>query len=102
MNEPMILTINILLYATAFILGFIVGKMSGNAGIGDPRIDPKGSFFNQQIRQRKNVEIDEKKFVTAISTDSLEKKGKELGTKTVVNDDVGSSVSKLAMLKKNK
>jgi len=40
--------------------------------------------------------------VTEISTNSLEKKGNDLGTKTIINDDVSSSVSKLALLKKNK
>lgn len=102
MTEPMILVNNVLLYATAFILGFIVGRMTGKPYLGDPRIDPKGSFFNPQLKQKKNVEIDEKRFVTTVTTDSLEKKGKDLGTKTTVEDDVGSSVSKLAMLKKNK
>jgi len=98
----MIFSTNILLYATAFILGFIIGKMNGKQNIGDQHVDPQGSFFKPQIRKRKNVEIDEKKFVTEISTNSLEKKGNDLGTKTIINDDVSSSVSKLALLKKNK
>ncbi|MBM3194444.1 MAG: hypothetical protein FJZ60_01630 [Chlamydiae bacterium] len=76
--------------------------MNGKQNIGDQHVDPQGSFFKPQIRKRKNVEIDEKKFVTEISTNSLEKKGNDLGTKTIINDDVSSSVSKLALLKKNK
>jgi len=96
----MIFSTNILLYATAFILGFIIGKMNGKQNIGDQRVDPQGSFFKPQIRQRKNVEIDEKKFVTNISTKAFQKKGKDLGVQVVVADDVGSAVSKLTLLKK--
>jgi len=100
--ESNIASMNILLYFTAFVLGCIVGRMTGKPDLGDPRIDPKGSFFKPEVRQRKQVEIDEKTFVTNVSTDSLEKKCKDLGTQITVEDDVGSSVSKLAMLKKNK
>jgi len=100
--ESIIVTTNILLYGTAFVLGFIVGRITGKPDLSDPRIDPKGSFFKPEVRQRKVVEIDEKKFVTTISTDSLKKKGKDLGTQTIVDDDVSASASKLAMLKKNK
>lgn len=102
MQESMILMIGVLLYITSFILGFVVGRITVNKDLSDPRIEPKGSFFKNESKQRKLVEIDEKKFVTDISTNSLEKKGKDLGTKTTVEDDVGSSVSKLAALKKNK
>lgn len=102
MMESSIVATNILLYGTAFILGFIVGRITMKQNFGDPRIDPKGSFFNPEARQRKIVQIDEKKFVTDVSTNSFEKKGKDLGTQTTVEDDVGTSVSKLAMLKKNK
>ena len=97
MFDSMILMIGILLYVTAFILGFLVGRTTGHS---PSPIDSKGSFFKPETRQKRQVEIDEKKFVTTISTDSLVKKGKELGTQTVVDDDVALSASKLAMLKK--
>ncbi len=102
MMESSIVAVNILLYGTAFILGFIVGRITMKSNLGDPRIDPRGSFFNPEAKQRKIVEIDEKKFVTDISTNSLEKKGKDLGTSSTVEDDVGASASKLSMLKKNR
>jgi hypothetical protein len=100
--ESNIASMNVLLYFTAFILGYIVGRITGKPDISDHRIDAKGSFFKPEIRQRKQVEIDEKKFVTSVSTDSLERKGKDLGTQTTVEDDLTTSASKLAMLKKNK
>ena len=100
MHDSMIFTIQVLLYMTSFILGFITAKVVGPK-VQDP-IDAKGSFFKPAVRQLKPVSIDEKKFVTDVSTTNLVKKGGELGTKTVVNDDVGASASKLAQLKKNK
>jgi hypothetical protein len=100
--ESNIASMNILLYVTAFILGYIIGRITGKSDIRDHRIDAKGSFFKPESRQRKQVEIDEKKFVTSVSTDSLQRKGKELGTQTIVEDDLATSASKLAMLKKNK
>ena len=100
MNDVTIFTIQMLLYVTAFGLGFVIGKITGPR-IADP-IDAKGSFFNPVQRQKRVVEIDDKKFVTDITTDKLIKKGGELGTQVIVNDDVGTSVSRLAQLKKNK
>lgn len=100
MHDVTIFSIQVLLYVTAFGLGFVIGKITGPK-ISDP-IDAKGSFFKPVQRQKKVVEIDEKKFVTDIITDRLIKKGGELGTQVIVNDDVGASASKLAQLKKNK
>lgn len=100
MNDITIFSIQVLLYVTAFGLGFVIGKITGPK-IPD-QIDAKGSFFKPAHRQKKIVEIDDKKFVTDITTEKLIKKGGELGTQVTVNDDVGTSVSKLAQLKKNK
>lgn len=99
MHESMASMTNILLYATAFILGYIVGKMSVSQ---QSSVIPTGSVVSitKAQRPRKVVTIDEKKFVTEISTTTLQKKGSELGTQVVVEDDVGASVSKLALLKK--
>lgn len=100
MHDITIFSIHVLLYITAFGLGFVVGKITGPK-IPD-QIDAKGSFFKPMQRQKKIVEIDDKRFVTDITTDKLIKKGGELGTQVIVNDDVGAAVSKLAQLKKNK
>ena len=95
----MVSTTNILLYATAFILGYILGKMNSVQQPGT--ISPTSMVpFTRTQKPKKIVTIDEKKFVTEISTSTLQKKGGELGTQVVVEDDVGASVSKLAQLKK--
>jgi len=97
----MIVTIGVLLYATIFILGFIVGRTTRGSSVRQAHeiIDGK-AYSKPESAQRKVVRIDDKKFVTSISTEALQKKGKEFGTQVVVEDDVGSAVSKLTLLKK--
>jgi len=91
MNDITIFSIHVLLYMTALGLGFVIGKVT------NPTI-----YNHPSVHHKKIVEIDDKKFVTNITTDKLIKKGVELGTHVTVNDDVGASVSKLSQLKKNK
>lgn len=45
------------------------------------------------------VSIDETKVVTNINTDNLVKKYEELGDKTVSNDNISGSISKLKNMK---
>lgn len=99
--DAMIVTIGILLYATIFILGFIVGRVTKNASI-EQVYESIGNnaVLKPKAEQRKVVRIDDKKFVTSVSTESLQKKGKDLGTQVVVEDDVENAVSKLTLLKK--
>lgn len=87
-----------------FMLGYIVGsidsiiyKLKGtetNSFIGDVKRKEKMKQ-NQQT-----IEIDEKKFVTAIKTDSFESKSsKPLGEIHKTDDDISSAASKLSQLK---
>ena len=99
MNDITVFSIHVLLYMTAFILGFVVGKVT--SGLQIDQIDTKGSFFKQTVKNKKVVEIDEKTFVTDTTANKLVKKGAELGIQIIVNDDVGASVSKLSQFKKN-
>lgn len=97
----MIVTIGVLLYATIFILGFIVGRVTKPVTIEQAHESiGNNTVFKPKAEQRKVVRIDDKKFVTSVSTESLQKKGKDLGTQVVVEDDVGNAVSKLTLLKK--
>lgn len=99
MNGITIFSIYVLLYITVFGLGFVIGKVT--AGLWIDQIDAKSSFFKPILKNKKVVEIDEKTFVTDITTNKLTKKGADLGTQVIVNDDVGTSVSKLSQFKKN-
>lgn len=102
----------LLYYVTAFILGFLVGRVTNNPlqktfvqqllPSFDTTSDIKQQNVQENKKQKKIVKIDDKTFVTSVKTDALVKKSGELGTKTTVTDDVSSSISKLAQLKKNK
>jgi len=110
MPESLIFSLNIMLYATAFFLGFIVGRITSPQSIKNIRVEDrepqyiasKSSFSNPEIHQKRVVSIDESKFVTNITAETLTKKGVELGTQITVEDDVEASVSRLAQLKKNR
>jgi len=100
----------LLYYTTVFILGFLVGRVTGSSQQKIPVYQQTNSVEQKAERsssenfekKKKIVMIDEKTFVTNLTTDSLTKKGGELGAKTTVNDDMSASVSRLAQLKKNK
>lgn len=122
------LIIYLLLYQTAFLLGFVIGRRynthSNNA---EEHSALLSSSILHHIQSRlplsstsldidqldkpiapsprpknKAVKIDDSTFVTIVKSDILEKKGANLGTQTIVNDNVETSVSRLAQLKKNK
>lgn len=124
----MTLILYFLAYQTAFLLGFIVGRMGWMAKqqqpivvkniMESPRIsDPIAVNFranNVEPTQAKKAEelsvipavkkvvkIDDSTFVTAVKADILERKGSALGKESSVADNIGTSISKLAQLKKN-
>ena len=102
MSDVTLLSLQIFSYVASGVLGFIVGRMSSRTFVVDQKVEPRGTFFKPEVRQRKDVVLDERTFVTTISTDSLVKKNGEIGTSTTVDDNVGASVSKLAQLKKSR
>jgi hypothetical protein len=124
----MTLVLYFLAYQTAFILGFIVGRMGWmakqqqpivvknimeSAGISGPVTVNSGMNNVESVQVRKTeessaiptvkkvVKIDDSTFVTAVKADVLERKGATLGKESSVADNIGTSISKLAQLKKN-
>lgn len=91
----------------SLIVGFILGKMSSRKEITHERETPeavrKFEFSapakNQPI---KSVAIDDSVYVTSVASNNLQKSGTDLGKTTIVEDNIESSVSKLAHLKKSK
>lgn len=89
-----------------FVSGYMLGRIDSIVGLFKKK--KSDSFLNdcdvsdkvKKLRQKH--EIDDKKFVTKVSTDALEKKGADLGTKSEVEDDIASETSKLSMLKKKR
>lgn len=86
-----------------FCVGFALGRVtSGKTSSEFSESSSSKSTVSKQARieKLKSVKIDEAKFVTNISFDALKKSGQDLGNNSVVDDDIGSSVSKLAQLKR--
>ena len=94
--------ISLLLYLTAFGLGYVLGTVrSLRVGGGEDvpvlsRLRPSRG----EERVRTAVKIDEKKFVTDVTETFRPAGDTQLGRSTEVVDDVGSAASRLAALKK--
>lgn len=92
----------ILLNVVFFFLGYIVGKLNNNnyiyqeKNINKPNDKKNKNAFNTNIP----ISIDEKKIVTVIKTDKLEKKFDNLGDKTVVKDNIDNNINRLKQIKK--
>lgn len=98
----------VLVVQTAFALGYICGKLGRLTST--VKEQPQGFFAQNTVKSRRSepavetprhaVEIDERKIVSQINTDTMQKVTQtELGTKTAVADDINVSVNKLAQLK---
>jgi hypothetical protein len=97
----------VLIAQAAFALGYLCGK-SGRL-TNSVKDEPKGFFAANKPKQRvaepdvapaQKIEIDDRKIVSQISTDSIQKVTHiELGTKTAVADDINASVNRLSQLK---
>lgn len=108
------LTVGFLLFVSGFLLGrigLIQNSLKKNhscqkqtSGTGMIAKFDKSTKFDEaeQIVQLPKINIDERKFVTEVTTKSFQKDFENLGEKTTQEDDIGSSVSKLGRLKKTK
>lgn len=97
----------VLIAQAAFVLGYLCGK----TGVVTRNVkeEPAGFFAQNAVKprsptvlgnSRQAVEIDERKIVSQINTDTMQKVTQvELGTKTAVADDINASVNRLAQLK---
>lgn len=95
-----------LLAVLSFGVGYAIGSLDNIRRA--LRGSESTSFVSEVVREqkqqqaRKKISIDEAKYVTDISTDSLESKGGSLGVVSQTNDDISSAANKLAQLKKMK
>jgi len=111
-------------YFVVFSLGYIIGKINSipiNVNIQnpvaqnintEPTVEKPVSFITRAASETSNkgsfgslrkIEIDDRKFITEVKTDSLEKKFDDLGKTTVSKDEgLSANVSKLASLKRSK
>jgi hypothetical protein len=97
MNEITLLIL-IILNINSFVIGYLLGSKTSH-GVLDS--GPK-SFFDKNKNQptlQNSLSIDDKKFVTDIKTDGLERKYNTLGEVKKTEDNIANSVNKLKNLK---
>lgn len=88
----------IVLIINAFGIGYLIGKSINHYVSSN---DKPSSFFQQNNSKRKEtILIDDKKFVTDIKTQDLEKKYDSLGDITQTSENVTDAVHKLKNLKR--
>lgn len=108
-------------YIAVFSLGYILARLDTpkpiNVNIQNPILPnfntaeksatyinkPSTETINTSHSSLRKIEIDDRKFITEVKTDSLEKKFDDLGKTTLAKDEaLSANVSKLASLKKSK
>jgi hypothetical protein len=96
-NEIIVAIIILVLFIHSFLFGYFVGKHTHKSGVNNNE-----SFFTKQKNTqpvRPEISIDDKKFVTEIRTDNLEKKYDSLGEIKSTSENISGSVNKLKNLK---
>lgn len=107
------MTIALIAAVSCFVLGYLVGRVDLLVSLTRKQesSQPQGFFAINKPKQRdyvdepesqlcNRIEIDERKVVSQISTDTIQKVTQiELGTKTTVADDVSGAAGRLAQLK---
>lgn len=95
MQDIKYIVINISINLLCLLIGYILAKLNTHNGVS---INTNNRQSSNQIRQN-NILIDDKKVVTEIKTDNLEKKFTSLGNQTISDENISSSVNKLKNMK---
>lgn len=96
MQDTLIICLVIISIIIVGLLGYLIGKINNVSNNQAPQ-----SFFkkNAVSSEHNNVSIDEKKIVTSINTQGLEKKYSSLGDTKTSEENISSSINKLKTLK---
>ena len=98
LNNELILAIIIsVIILHSFLFGYFFGHYTNKNGVNN-----NASFFTKQkelIQNKPPISIDDKKFVTEIKTDTLEKKYDSLGDIRSTEENISESVNKLKKMK---
>jgi hypothetical protein len=97
--EIFIICIGILLSIIFLTIGYILGKLS-NIGVEKNNSNNIGHFKSKNNTTKNKVEIDNKKIVTPIKTNTLEKKYESLGDKKTSSENISGAIDKLKNIKK--
>lgn len=97
MSNSNILIIMLLLFNIIFFcIGYLSAKCGQNFNSENNLDRKKGSVHNKNLS---NIDINDKKIVTKIDTDSLEKKYQDLGEIKDTQEDLSVSINKLKNMK---
>jgi hypothetical protein len=90
----------ILFNFVSFGIGYIIGQLkNNNYTMNEKSILKKNKQHNSEKGHNKII-IDDRKFVTDISLEGMEKKYNELGNTKLSDDNISESVNKLQNLKR--
>jgi hypothetical protein len=97
-DDVFLSVIIVILNTNSFLIGYLLGRTRNNGVISSNT----QSFFtrSQDKKLQNNLSIDDKKFVTDIKTDGLERKYNTLGDIKQTEDNISDSVNKLKNLKR--
>lgn len=97
-NDILLITVITIININSFLIGYLLGRRNVNGVINTS----SQSFFSKLKDDTtvNNISIDDKKFVTDIKTDGLEKKYDSLGDTKTTTDNISNSVNKLKNLKR--
>lgn len=102
-NIPTVILFSItllILGACLFFIGYLLGKQSSH-GVSTGVEKGSISFFKQQQDEMpKPILMDDRKFVTDIKTEGLEKKYESLGDVKESQENISESINKLKNLKR--
>jgi hypothetical protein len=91
----------ILFNFVSFGIGYIIGQLNNNSYTMIEKLNSKrNKQYNNDEKCQNKIIIDDRKFVTDISVDGMEKKYNELGNTKLSNDNISESVNKLQNLKR--
>jgi hypothetical protein len=97
-TEVILIIILLVLNTFSFLIGYLLGTIGSNVGVSNIESKPK-SFFKKDQKEKKNIDINESKYVVNIDTKGMEKKYTELGEVKQSTDNIQNSVNKLKNMK---
>jgi|694.fasta_scaffold01865_6 hypothetical protein len=85
----------------SFGIGYIIGRLNNSSyTMIEKPISKRNKQYNNNEKSQNKIIIDDRKFVTDISVDGMEKKYNELGNTRLSNENISESVNKLQNLKR--
>ena len=95
----LVLVISIPIYFIFFVCGYLVGKTSSLQYLGSQSNSSK-TISSKDNKKLSSISIDEKKIVTDININGMEKKYVDIAVATESNETISGSIDKLKNLKK--